>query len=108
MYINFFYLLFILATGAFSAIFILRERDNKLIFSVLSVILFAALALASFGIELLNVVVVDTSVVETTTVIYSPSFAYVCMMFSILSLISSINTALSFLSKGESNNDSGI
>ena len=105
MYINFFYLLFILATGAFSAIFISRERDNKLIFSVLSVILFGALALASFGIELINVVVVDTSVVENTTVIYSPSFAYVCILFSMISLISSINTTLSFLSKGEPKDD---
>ena len=101
MYINFFYLLFILAIGAFSCIFISHERDNKLIFSVLSVILFAALALASFGIELINVVVVDSAVVENTTVIYSPSFAYVCVMFVMISFISSINTTLSFLRKGE-------
>ena len=97
MYINFFYLLFILAVGAFSAVFLSKEQDNKLIFSVLSVILFAAMALGSFGLELINVVVVDSTVVENTTVIYSPSFAYVCVIFAAISLISSINTTLEFL-----------
>ena len=97
MYINFFYLLFIIAVGAFSAVFLSKEQDNKLIFSVLSVILFAAMALGSFGLELINVVVVDSTVVENTTVIYSPSFAYVCVIFSAISLISSINTTLEFL-----------
>lgn len=97
MYINFFYLLFILAVGAFSAVFLSKEQDNKLIFSVLSAILFAAMALGSFGLELINVVVVDSTVVENTTVIYSPSFAYVCAIFLVISLISSINTALEFL-----------
>ena len=97
MYINFFYLLFILAVGTFSAVFLSKEQDNKLIFSVLSVILFAAMALGSFGLELINVVVVDSTVVENTTVIYSPSFAYVCVIFSAISLISSINTTLEFL-----------
>lgn len=97
MYINFFYLLFILAVSAFSAVFLSKEHDNKLIFSVLSVILFAAMALGSFGLELINVVVVNSTVVENTTVIYSPSFAYVCVIFSAISLISSINTTLDFL-----------
>ena len=105
MYINFFYLLFLLAIGAFSAIFISHERDNKLIFSVLSVILFIALALSSYGLELINVVVVDSAVVENITVIYSPSFAYVCILFAIISLISSINSTLSFLSKGDLKHD---
>lgn len=104
MYITFFYLLFLMASGAFIASFLSKPLDDKLIFSVLSVILFAALAYTSFGVELINVVVVDTTVVENITVIYSPSFAYVCTLFAILSLLLSINTALSFL-KGDYNHD---
>lgn len=105
MYINFFYLLFVLAVGSFSVIFISNEQDTKLIFSVLSVILFAALALGSFGLELINVVVVGTTITENITVVYSPSFAYVCLIFGSISLISSINITLGFL-RGTQKNES--
>ncbi|WP_342305538.1 hypothetical protein [Methanolobus sp. ZRKC5] len=97
MYIDFYYLLFLLSAGSFIAAFVFPEKDNKLLFSILSTVMWILTGLASYYVEKVSVQVVGDQIIEHTTAIYSTSFAMVCGAFMAVSLIYSVITGLSFL-----------
>jgi|LGVE01.1.fsa_nt_gb hypothetical protein len=99
MYITFFLLLFLLAVGAFAISIFFKEPDTKLIFSIVSTITFLLTAIASFGVEIIDSYVVGSEIVTHTTILYSYSFAGVCILFAVISIITSLNNALYFLRK---------
>lgn len=75
--------LLVMAWLCFAAYFACKDYGKKLLFSLLSVILFALSALASFAIERFFVI---GSAIETQ-IYTSSTFAGICMLFGTLSLI---------------------
>ena len=103
MYIEFYCLLFILSLVTFIGSLFLKDDIARLICAVLSAIQFAALALASFCIEVVHVLEVNNSLTEHTTVIYSPSLAYVFVAFMIVSILIGADIVLGLLRRGVEN-----
>ena len=103
MYIEFYILLFILSIITFIGSLILRDEGARLICAVLSAIMFAALALASFYVEIVHVLEVNNTLVEHTTVIYSPSLAYVYIAFLIVCVLNGAVIILGWLRRGAEN-----
>lgn len=97
MYIDFFYLLFLLAIGSFIATLLFPDKGYRLLFSILSVAMWLVTAFASLYVEKVSVHVIGTEIVQETTIIYSSTFPYVCGAFMAFSLIHGIITGLSFL-----------
>jgi len=103
MYIEFYILLFILSIITFIGSLILRDESARLICTVLSAIMFAALALASFYVEIVHVLEVNNTLVEHTTVIYSPSLAYVYIAFLIVCVLNGAVIILGWLRREAEN-----
>ena len=97
MFIEFYYLLFILSVITFIGTLIFKDEILKLICSVLSAIQFSALAIASFYVEKVSVLEVNNTLVEHVTAIYSPSLAYVFIAFDIVSILIGVDVVLSLL-----------
>ena len=65
----------------------MKHQDNRLVFAVASCVLCALMAIASFGVELVDVAGSD----YITISVYSDTLAYVFLLFLFISLINSFN-----------------
>lgn len=79
MYLEFFHLLFVLATGTFIMSYWLKFWEDQVITSLLSGICFFSLALSSFNVQLLDA--------GTVHDIWSSGFALVCGLFGFMNLL---------------------
>jgi len=100
MYIEFYYLLFILSILTFTGSLVLPDEIARLICAVLSAFEFAALSLASFAVEVVHVLEVNGTLTEHTTLLYSPSMAYVFVAFLIVSILIGADIVLNLLRRG--------
>lgn len=80
MNLEFFHLIFILATGTFLMSYWLKFWEDQVITSLLSGICFFALALSSFNVQLLD----NAGTVHN---LFSSGFALICGLFGFMNLL---------------------
>ena len=97
MFIQFFIFLFILVLMCFVGSVLLQDIVARLTFAVLGTIIFMVLALACYDLEIVNVLAVNNTVVEHTTIVQSPTMSYVFLAFMLIEILNTIDLVFRLL-----------
>lgn len=89
-------MIFVMSILTLAASILLKEQDNRLVFSIVSIFMFVVLAFASFNIELIHVTPSSSTAGYdvVTTQVYSPYTAYIFIILFIVSLVNSFSLVL--------------